>query len=322
MPRDGGQSSAPTSVSVTAFAIHGAFVIGTDAGDWFSLGPGDELAAVASTGPVSAVVQDAAGMLTVASWESRLMQLREGAWTPLALAAPALALAVTPRGLVIADAGGGLSLLADASRAPVQELSADQPVVALAPRGGGIAALLATGAVAVSAWPGAAAAALEVIDTSATGRVHALFPLAPAMAGGGVLVAGARGYGLLDGARLVTVASDPGFRVAGVAVFGAHRRALLHSDEGDACIVDERLSRTARLAIGAIAGCTSGDDGGALAWTAAGALYAIDHLGAHRKLADGDVVLGAPDVGRIGAIAIRWAPAWGVRVTRGHVAWS
>jgi hypothetical protein len=261
-------------------------------------------------------------MLTVASWEPRLMQLREGGWMSIALAAPALALAVTPRGLVIADAGGGLSLLADASRAPVQELSADQPVVALAPRGGGIAALLATGAVAASAWPGAATAALEVVDTSATGRVHALFPLPPAMAGGGVLVAGARGYGLFDGAHMVTVASDPGFQVAGVAVLGGHRRALLHSDEGDACIVDERLSRTARLAIGAIAGCTSGGDGGALAWTAAGALYAIDHGGGHRKLADGDVVLGAPDVGRIGAIAIRWAPASGVRVTRGHVAWS
>jgi hypothetical protein len=310
----------PTSRPVTAFAIHGALVVGSDDGEWFTLGPGDQLSPAASTGRVSAAVTDAAGTLTIASWEPRLTQLSKGVWSSIALAAPAVALAVTPRGLVIADAGGGLSLLAGASRAPVQELSADQPVLALAPRGGGIVALLANGTVVTSAWPDAAAAVmLAEVDTSAIGRVHALFP---GMIAGSVLVAGARGYGLLDRDHLVAVANELGDRIAGAAVFHGHGRALLHTDEGDGCIVDQRLLSSARLAIGAIVGCVSCDDGGVLAWTAAGALHAIDRHAAHRTLADGGVVLAAPEVGRIGAIAIRWAQATGVRITRGHVAWT
>jgi hypothetical protein len=308
------------SSPVAAFAIHGSLVIGTDTGAWLSLGSGEQLTAIASTGPMSAAVRDAAGTLTVASWEPRLAQLRDGVWASIALAAPAAALAVTPRGLVIADAGGGLSLLAGASRAPVQELTTDEPAVELVPGGVGIVALLANGAVATTAWPqAAAAAALSFVDTTAIGRVHALFP---GIRDGTVLVAGARGCGVLDRGRLVAVANDLGDRIAGAAVFRARGRALLHTDEGDGCVVDDRLSRTARIAAGVIAGCTSGDDGSVLAWTTSGGLQAIGDDGTHQALADGDVVLAVPEVGRVGAIAIRWAPSTGVRVTRGHMAWT
>lgn len=315
-----GSLSTPASSPVVAFAIHGALVIGTDGGDWLSLGSGEQLTALGPTGPVSAAVRDASGTLTVASWEPRLAQLRDGAWVSIALAAPAVALAVTPRGLVLADAGGGLALLAGGSRTPVQELTADEPVLELVPGGAGIVALLASGAVATTAWPQAdAPAVLAHVDTTAVGRVHALFA---GVAGGTVLVAGARGCGVLDRGRLVAVASDLGDRIAGAAVFHGHGRALLHTDEGEGCVVDDRLSRTARIAVGVIAGCTPGDGGSVLAWTTSGGLHAIAHDGTHRTLADGGVVLAAPEVGRVGAIAIRWAPASGVRVTRGHVAWT
>ena len=314
--------TAPVSSPVVAFAIHGSLVIGTDTGDWLSLGSGEQLTAMASTGPVSAAVQDASGMLTVASWEARLAQLRnrDEDWLSIALAAPAIALAATPRGLVIGDADGGLSLLAGAAGTPLQELTAGEPVLALLPGGAGIVALLANGMVATTGWPEPAApAVLASVDTTAVGRVHAMFP---GIRDGTVLVAGARGCGVLDRGRLIAVASDLGDRVAGAAVFRARGRALLHTDDGEGCVVDERLSRTARIAAAGIAGCTPGPDGSVLAWTMSGALREIDSDGTHQALADGGVVLAAPEVGRIGVIAIHWAAATGVRVTRGHAAWS
>jgi len=322
-----GPGPGAASMPVMAFALHGSLVIGTDVGEWFSLGAGVELEALAAIGPASAAVCDATGALTVASWEPRLARLRGGVWSTIALAAPAVALAALRRGLVIADASGGISLLAGASHAPVQELAAGEPVLALARGGGagpgdgdGIVALLAGGAIAVSGWPGQAApAALAPVDASAIGRVHAVFP---GIVDGTVLVAGARGLGLLDRGRLVAVAGDLGDRIAGAAVFGGRGRALVHTDAGDAWIVDGRLSRMARTAPGAIAGCSPGDDGTVLAWTTGGVLQAIGSDGAHRTLAADGVVLAAPEVGRIGAIAIHWATATGVRVTRGHTTWT
>jgi hypothetical protein len=312
--------TAPASRPVAAFPIHGSLVIGTDTGAWLSLGSGEQLTAIGSAGPMSAAVQDAAGTLTVASWEPRLAQLRDGAWVSIALAAPAIALAVTPRGLVIADVDGGLSLLAGAARAPVQELTAGEPVLELVASDAGLVALSCSGAVATTGWPRAdAPAVLAFVDTTAVGRVHALFP---GVRDGTVLVAGARGCGVLDRGRLVAVANDLGDRIAGAAVFRGRGRALLHTDEGDACVVDDRLSRTARTGAGAIAGCTSGDDGSVLAWTTAGGLQAIASDGTHQALVAGAVVLAVPEVGRVGAAAIHWAPATGVRVTRGHVAWT
>src|SRR5215813_2522395 len=79
---------------VMAFAVGGSFVVGTESGDWLSLA-GDQLAPIASTGRASAAVRDAAGVLTVACWEPKLERYERGAWSSIALAAPAIALAAT-----------------------------------------------------------------------------------------------------------------------------------------------------------------------------------------------------------------------------------
>jgi hypothetical protein len=305
---------------IAAFAIHGALVVGTDNGDWLALGSGEQLVTIGSTGPMSAAVLDAADTLTVAGWRPALAQLRGHTWSEIALASPATALAATPRGLVIAEAGGALSLLAGASRVPVQELVAGEPVLDLAPAGGGIVALLANGAIASTEWPGAEVPAmLAVVDTAAIGRAHAVFG---DVFDGAVLVAGARGCGVIERGRLVAVASDLGDRVAGGAAFRSHGRALVYCDDGSAYILDRRLSRAAQAPASALAGCASGDDGRVLAWTTAGLLQAVAADGAHRRLTEGSVVLAAPEVGRIGSIALHWTPQTGVRATRGPIAWT
>jgi hypothetical protein len=288
-----------------AFAVGGSFVVGTEAGDWLSL-TGEQLAPIASIGRASAAVRDPAGALTVACWEPKLERYEDGAWSSIALASPALALAATAKGLVIADAGGGLSLMT--GRVPVQELVAPEPVVELAPGGDGLVALLASGKLMTTAWP-TGEATLVAIDTHAIGRAHAMF---------GALVAGAKACGVLDRRRLVAVATPLPDRIAGAAAFSGRGRFLVHTDDGEACIVDDRLNRVAGLAIGDVAGCASGDGDKVLAWTTAGALEVIASDGAHRRIADGDVVLAAPEVGRIGVIAVRR----GNKVTRGLVAWT
>src|SRR5262249_46415120 len=94
--RDAGAGpSIVPSIPVIAFAIHGTLVVGTDDGEWSTLGPSDQLVPAASTGRSSAAVCDANGTLTIASWEPKLTQYRDGTWTSIALAAPALALAAT-----------------------------------------------------------------------------------------------------------------------------------------------------------------------------------------------------------------------------------
>jgi hypothetical protein len=321
MPWDGAPLSiggSAAAMPVAAFAIHGSLIVGTDSGDWLALGSGEQLAAIGATGPMSAAVRDAAGTLTVAGWGPSLAQLRGDRWSEIALASPAVALAATPRGLVIAEASGALSLLAGTSRVPVQELVAGEPVLDLAPAGGGIVALLANGAIASTTWPGAEAP-LAVVETAAIGHAHAVFadPFA-----GAVLVAGARGAGVIERGRLVAVASDLGDRVAGAAAFGAQDRALVYCDDGAAYILDRRLSRAAQAPAGGFAGAAPGDDGRVLAWTTTGSLQAITAGGTHHRLTEGSVVLAAPEVGRIGAIALHWTPQTGVRATRGHVAWT
>jgi hypothetical protein len=308
------------SIPVSAFAIGGSLVIGTDAGEWLTLDSGDALHALPSTGPVSAVVEDSAGTITVACWEPVLKQLRDRVWDDLSLSAPAVALAATPRGLVIADTGGGLSLLAGSSRVPVQELTAPEPVVALEATEDGLVVLAASGSVEATVWPGQEGG-LAPVNTAAIGRAHALFP---GIRRGTVLVAGARGIAVLDRQRLIAVTTDLGDRVGGAAVFRDRGRAFLHADNGEAWIVDEGLGRPALVRLGdaEVAGCAPGTDGTVLAWTTDGALHVVGHDGASWRVADRDVVLAAPEVARAGSIAIHWTPSTGAHVTRGHVAWN
>lgn len=308
------------SMPVAAFAIRGSLVIGTDNGEWSTLGAGEQLVPLPGTGPVSAVIDDGAGTLTVACWEPKLEQLRDGAWSQIALSAPAVALASTPRGLVIADTGGGLSVLAGSSRVPLQELTSTEPVVALQPAAQGLVVLAASGAVEVTTWPGQEGA-LVPVSTASIGRAHALFP---GIRAGTVLVAGARGLGVLEQKRLVAVTTDLGDRVSGASVFAGHARAFVFGDDGGSWIVDESLGRPARVRLGAaeVAGCVPGADGTVLAWTTDGVLHVVGHDGASWRVAEDSVVLAAPEVGRIGTIAIHWTPVSGARVSRGHVAWN
>ncbi len=143
------------SIPVAAFSLRGALVIGTDSGEWLSVASGDRLVPLGETGPISDAVEHGDGTLSVACWAPVLKQLANGAWTDLALSAPATALAVTPRGLVIADTRAGLSVLVGSSRVPVQELVSPEAVVALLGVDDGLVALGASGSVEVTTWPGA-----------------------------------------------------------------------------------------------------------------------------------------------------------------------
>jgi hypothetical protein len=309
------------TIPVAAFTLRGTLVIGTDSGEWLSIGNGDRVVPLADTGPISDVVDHGDGTLSVACWTPVLKQLRDSAWTDLSLSAPATALAMTPRGLVLADTGGGLSLLAGTSRVPVQELTSPEAIVQLVALDGGLAVLGTSGSVEVTTWPGAEGG-LTPVHTGSIGRAHAIFA---GLRRGTALVAGARGVGVLERQRLTSVSTDIGDRVAGVAVFHDRGRALLHADDGSAWIVDEGLARPARVRLGdgKVAGATSGSDGTVLVWTTDGVLHVVGHDGASWQVTDGGVVLALPEPNQIrGSIAIHWSASRGMRVTRGHVAWN
>lgn len=310
------------SVPVAAFAHQGNLVVATDEGEWLSLGAGDELQPMTITGPMSDVVAQADGTVTVACWEPRLEQLRDGTWSTLQLGAPATALAATRLGLAIADTSGGLSLLRGTSRMPVQEMTTPEAILQLVTLGDGLAALGASGAVEVTLWPGGEAG-LTPIHTGTIGRAHALFT---GIREGTAIVAGARGIAVLEGGmrpRISAVTTDLGDRVCGAAVFANRSRALIYADNGDAWIVDEGLVRAHPLRLGSeLVGAAPGGDGSVLAWTGDGALHVIGHDGANWKVTGGGVVLAVPEPARTGSIAIHWTASAGARVTRGHVAWN
>jgi hypothetical protein len=305
------------TVPVVAFAVNGTLVVGSDEGEWGSLA-GSAVTELPSTGQISACVQDVSGVVTAACWEPRLEQLRDGAWTSIALSAPALALAATDHGLVLADTSGGIARLAGASHVPMQELTSHEPIVELVGCGGGIAALSMSGTVSVAPWP-ATDGPLVPVATHAIGRVHAIWP---GIRPGTVLVAGATGLGVLEHRRLVAVATDFGEPIAGATV--VHGRALIWGDRGGAWIIDERLARVARVRPGAsvLVGATAIGDR-ALGWTTDGALYAFDGSAeGGTRLAFGDIVLAVPDVDKVSVIAVRWTPHGGTRATREVIGWN
>ncbi len=310
-----------SSIPVSAFSLRGSLVIGTDRGEWLAVGSGDRLDPLADTGPVSDAVEHNDGTLTVACWAPVLKQLRSGTWTDLALSAPATALAITPRGLVLADTSGGISLLAGTSRVPVQELTSPEPILAMLGIDDGLVALGASGTIETSTWPGGEAT-LTPVSTGMIGRAHALFP---GVRRGTAFVAGARGLGLLERQRLGSVSTDFGDRIAGVAVFAERGRAFAYADNGDAWIIDDSLARPARVRIGEskVAGAVAGTDGTVLVWTTDGVLHVVGHDGASWRIADGGVVLALPEPNQIrGSIAVHWTESGGARVSRGHVAWN
>ncbi len=310
------------SVPVAAFSHGGTLVIATDDGEWLRLGAGEALEPIASTGPMSDVVAERDGSITVACWTPELRQLRDGAWSTITLSAPAIALAATPRGIVLADTSGGLSLLSGAARVPVQELTSPVPIVSLL-WVGGLVALGASGTVEVSTWP-VVEGGLVPIHTGTIGRAHAIFA---GIRPGTAFVAGARGLATLDAdgtrPRLAAVTTDLEERISGAAVFTDRQRALVYADSGDAWIVDDGLVRAnaVRLSAGVIGAAPSGD-GSVLAWTADGALHTVGSDGATWRVTGDSVVLATPDPGRAGSLAIHWTASSGPRVTRGHVAWN
>jgi hypothetical protein len=310
------------SVPVAAFSHGGTLVIATDNGDWLRLGAGDALEPMMATGPMSDVVAESDGTVTVACWTPELRQLRGGAWTTISLSAPATALASTPRGIVISDTSGGLSLLSGAARVPVQELTSPEPILSLV-WAGSLVALGASGTVEVSTWP-VVEGGLMPIHTGTIGRAHAIFG---GIRPGTAIICGARGLAILDAdgqrPRLQAVTTDLKERVSGAAVFADRQRALVYADSGDGWIVDESLVRAhpVRLSAG-ILGATASGDGSVLAWTADGALHTIGHDGATWRVTGDGVVLAVADPGRTGTLAIHWTASGGTRVTRGHVAWN
>jgi len=294
-----------------AFVVEGSLVIGSDAGAWSRVGSDGHLAALPSTGRVSAWTQDARGVVTVACYAPRLEQLTSDAWTSIALSTPALALAATPRGLVLADTSGGIALLSGVSRVPVQEHTASEPVVELIAIGGGLAMLSNGGTVFVTTWPGQEGT-LVPVATGAIGRAHAMWP---GIASGTAIVAGASGVGVLEERRFAAVVTDLGERIAGVAPVG-RSRAIMLGDTGNAWVVDERLARRSRVQCSDLVGAAAAGDH-ALGWTRDGALYSIDGDGRAERLAARDVVLAVRDA------TIHWTETAGAWVTReGGPAWN
>ncbi|MFN0251994.1 MAG: hypothetical protein ACKV2T_34275 [Kofleriaceae bacterium] len=322
MTVDTGSGSMP----IAAFSHAGSLVIATDDGAWLRLGAGESLEPMTPTGPMSDVVAETDGTVTVACWSPELRQLRQGAWSTISLSAPATALAATPRGIVIADTGRVLSLLSGAARMPVQELTSPEPILSLV-WVGSLVALGASGTVEVSTWP-VVEGGLVPLHTGTIGRAHAIFA---GIRPGSALVAGARGIATLDHTpsasgtrpRIAAVTTDLKERVSGAVVFTDRQRALVYADSGDAWIVDEGLVRATpvRLSAGVIGAAPSGD-GSVLAWTADGALHTIGSDGATWRVTGDGVVLAAADPGRTGTVAIHWSKTGGTRVTRGHVAWN
>ena len=329
-------ATAPVVVCATGNGL----VIGTDAGEWRSVA-GDQLRALPATGAMSAVGVDAAGLLHVACWEPSVKQLRDGAWTEVALGAVPLALTsigrvarrpdANPDGLaragmtddagslVAGDSGGGLAIVPTTARIPVQELTAPDAIVELHALGDALVVLGARGAVGVTAWPRVPDAPLVSIDTAAIGRVYAGFA---GMRDGTLILAGRRGLGILERDRVtaVTELHDP---IRTVAAFRDHGRACVVTDAGDAWLVDATLARVGRLQLGdPLAGVVPAPDGSVLAWTLAGAMYVVNREGKTTRIAEGDVVLGAPDPSDPhGYLAVHWTQAGGARVTRGRAPW-
>jgi hypothetical protein len=296
-----------------------ALVLGTDLGEWRTIGAGGELRPLPATGPVGAAVVDGAGIVTVSCWEASIKQLRRDGWAEIMLDAAALALAVSPHGVIAGDAAGGLTLVPEGSRAPVHELVTKTPIVELHAAGDSLVVLDALGALSTTTWP-KGAAELVPIDPRALGRPHTLVPGPHAAA---TVVVGDRGLGLLDATGLTGVVIEPFVRA--VTWFPGTDRACVVTDAGAAWIVDGTLARVARIRIAeaCVEGCAAMPDGCLLAWTADGDLYAIEPTGAARRLEEGDVVLAAPDPGEAaGYVALHWTASGGVRLSMGRTAWS
>lgn len=265
------------------------------------------------TGEVSAAASDGT-LLAVATWDGKLHRLEGDAWRSIDVDQPILALAYTSKGLVLADAGGGLSLLGGTASVPIQEMAAQDPIVELARADDGLLAIAAGGGLVTSKWPGVEGARLTDADTELIGRAHALF----ATAGEAVIVAGAGGVGVWHGARLVATSVELDERVRSAAVFANGSRMCFVTDAGSAYVADQNLARVVRArGGGSFIGAAASADGAALAWTADGALYAISADGAAAKLPAANVVLAAR-----GNLAVHWTAAQGVKITRGVAAWA
>jgi hypothetical protein len=316
MELGGSQAATPP---VVAFATAGRVLLGTDDGAWLEADAGGARV-VHTSGPFAAYAGDA-DRLAVATFAGRLSLRRDGGWTELTLTSPVLALAVTRRGLALADLEGGLALLADGTRIPIQELTAPTPLVALHPLGDGLAALGLGGDLAVTSWPGAPGP-LRAVDTAAIGRAHALFD---GMAPDTALVAGGQGVAVLAGDRLTAVTQALPERVAAAAGFAGRGRACLCDDAGSAWIVDAHLDHATpvRLPGGRMIGVAAAGGDVVLGWSADGALYAIKPDGACHRLPGGDVVLALAEPRRPDAgIAIHWTASGGARVSRELVPWT
>jgi CHAT domain len=315
-PLDTGVRSRPNAL----LASNRALVMCTDLGEWRTIGVGGELRGLPATAPVGAVVVDSSGTVTISCWEASIKQLRRDRWTEIMLDSAALALAVSPHGVIAGDAAGGLTLVMEGARAPMHELVASTPIVELRTIGESLLVLDAAGALATTARPQGDATGLAPVDVHAVGRPHTLGPGPHAAA---TVVIGDRGMGLLDATGLGPVVPEPFVRA--VTWFSGHDRACVVTDTGTAWIVDGALAHVARIRIAEahIEGCAPTPDGCLLAWTADGDLYAIEPSGAARRLEEGNVVLAAPDPEEAaGYVALHWTMSDGVRLSRGRTTWS
>lgn len=295
-------------------------VVGTDAGEWFAIEANGAVVPLPATGPFSAALVDASGIVTVACWESSIKQLRGAHWVEHMAVAPPLALVLAELGVVVGDALGGFSIVDAGSWFPVPDLAATAPILDLGVIGTSLAVVDASGRLAITRLPGRDQVDLATLDTGALGRP---FALCPGIRAATLIAIGERGIGIVDGATLGSVVAEASVRA--VAAFRGHDRACVVTDAGTAWIVDAALARVARirLAGAGIEGLATGGDGTVLAWTTDGDLHSIGPDGAVRRMVEGDVVLAAPDPDdAAGYLAVHWTAERGLRVSRGRTTWT
>jgi hypothetical protein len=272
----------------------------------------------------SAVAVDREGNLFVGLYDGMIAMPRDDEWSYRAAEAPVLCLAATPRGLAVGDASGSITIR-DAAGLPIGSTAAGEPVVDLVASDDGLVALGARGSMWRLRWADDAPALAAVATNEALGRPVSFFDTGdPSRVG----VFGAERVGILArGARGPTV----GVRrfpegIGAVSAFGreageAGRPPLgLLTDAGRLWFVESDLKRVVPVVladgIAAVVGLAPGPVGGLLAWTADGALFAVDRDRRARPLA-GDVALAYIDPDGLDRIAVvHWSPDSGVRLRR------
>jgi len=294
--------------------------VATEFGEWVGVAPDGTLhpplprLAVHSTAAIGA-----RGELLVGMFEPMIARLRDGRWEYLPQEAPVLAFAATHEGQFAGTAAGGLARIDAVPAATV--LRCRDPIVELAPFGGGLLVLGSRGMCGRVAAPTSPERALAWIDTGDLGRAVGCFE---ALERDQVGVHGATRVGVLDARTdalsLYQRTFDEG--IARVVFLGAGTWPYaLVTDQGHLVMLDAGLAgaRTVRFPDDApVRGCAGLPwNGGAAAWTQAGELYLVSAAKGVERVAGEGVRLAFPAQEEESLLhVVRWDAGGGASLER------